>query len=203
MPLALTVALLTGCVLGGDGPSPDPSTPPASTPAAISGETMKLENPHNGGTVQIHIPDGWDGRSTAGTELTRYMLTVVPHDSPTDAIRPVDDFTDVPFLGLTHLERPTKNAEDLLQETMTTLSQQSENYTALTDLEPIEIDGIQFYGYRVTLTLGTDTESVYSIEDWTGDVGNDAYAFELRGGPNEGDFPTELRSAMESATFGV
>lgn len=186
--VVLAIALTSCAGAESDGPTTDMPTPTSN------GEVMEFQ-----GTVRIDIHDGWEGRTSEQTGRSLYVAAVVPRGTPDDALHP--DQADREFSYLTLMEIGSTDGAESYAETRIREADESDIYSDIKQLEPIEIDGLTFYGFGATETTGSEGQRSTPVQYWYGDVNGSTYKFELYGGTDGSPIADEVIAAMMSARF--
>lgn len=152
---------------------------------------MEIDN-----QVRLHIPEGWEAQTGDFPGLGVFVATLVPEGTEPDALMPGRDRVDFAHLTLKNIG-VTNGAEAYVDAQQARDSSNSDYYSDIAGLDPVEIDGKTFFGYEGTLS---SNGRVGPIQYWYGEAGSDTYKFEIYG-ETDSDIPQELIDAMRAVEF--
>lgn len=189
MMFIIPAAMLLSLVACDSGEPIDDET--TTVDVQLEGEAMDIDN-----QVRLHIPDGWEVQTGDFPGLGVYVATIVPDGTQRDALMPGNERVDFAYLALMNIGG-TGDVADHSAAQMGRDSENTEYYSNIRGLDPVDIDKRTFYGYEGTLT---SNGRVGPIQYWYGEADGDTYKFEIHG-ETDGEIPQELITAMKTAEF--
>lgn len=148
--------------------------------------------------LSITIPDGWTMLSGDIPGLDIYLLMVVPEDLEREELEPEAGTADYAYLTVVDIGKTRNGAERYSKAIMESDAENTDFYSDLAELEPVEVGETMFYGYEGTFT---QQGIVTPFQSWHADANGTTYVIDIHGDV-EGAIPEELTDAFHSIRFG-
>lgn len=148
--------------------------------------------------LSLTIPDGWTMLSGDIPGLDIYILMVVPEDLERDELEPDAATPDYAYLTVMDIGKTRNGAERYSKAIMESDAENTDFYSDLAELEPVEVGETVFYGYEGTFTK---QGIVTPFQSWHADANGTTYVIDIHGDV-DGVMPQVLTDAFHSIRFG-